>query len=425
MFPQNRSWFLRPLVLVLLVAVVLRIIAAYLLGDRVTVLPAIHDQVSYDALAQSLLEGKGYRFSQNWYPFTPANTPTAHWSFLYPLFLALVYAVMDYHPLAARLIQGIAGGLLTSLLVYRIGARTAGERAGLIGAALAAIYLYFIYYNVALMTETFFILSVLWIIDLNLELKTSPSLKGWFLIGLAFGIAALLRQTILLIMPAFLLWLLIEHKGRLPIWHYAVPLGVAAMLIVPWTVRNQLVYGTFLPLNSNVGYAFYAANHPHLEMDWQNDLVVVPIPTAYAGQNEAELNKLLMRDSLRFIMEDPVRYIRLSLDKTLEMFKFWPSSESGMVSNVARVLSFGISLPFMLLGLVLSLSRWRHFIPLYLFALLHTGIHLLSWPAPRYRLPVDAVFMVFVGLAIHQLGRWLLNLRQTKFAKHNYHPEAG
>jgi hypothetical protein len=61
----------------------------------------------------------------------------------------------------------------------------------------------------------------------------------------------------------------------------------------------------------------------------------------------------------------------------------------------------------MLLGLFLSLPRWRSFVILYLFVVIHTGIHLLSWPAPRYRLPVDAVLMVFGGLAVLELAKQL------------------
>jgi hypothetical protein len=92
------------------------------------------------------------------------------------------------------------------------------------------------------------------------------------------------------------------------------------------------------------------------------------------------------------------------MDKTLEYFKFWPSSASSSVSNLGRVLSFGLFLPLMVWGLWLSFSRWRRFSLLYLFMVIHTSIHLVSWPALRYRLPVDAVLMVFAGLAVVDLA---------------------
>ena len=60
------------LILILLAAILIRLPIAVYLGDHITVLPGIHDQVSYDALARSLLAGRGYSFTARWYPFTAA-----------------------------------------------------------------------------------------------------------------------------------------------------------------------------------------------------------------------------------------------------------------------------------------------------------------------------------------------------------------
>lgn len=401
------------LTLILVVAILIRIPIALYLGDQVTVLPGIHDQLSYDALARSLLDGRGYSFTKNWYPFTPADTPTAHWSFIYPLYLAGIYAVTGYHPLVARLVQGVVGGALICFLVYLIGRRVVNEDTGLVGAGLAAVYGYFIYYNVALMTETFFMILVLLTLYLSMELKEKPTLAGWVLLGLALGMASLLRQTILLFVPFLILWLFWElKKDGILWWYFTIPIIIIILLITPWTLRNYSVYHQFLLLNSNAGYALFASNNPNLGTNWSNDEVVVPVPKELAGQNEAELDRALTRRGIEFILSDPNRYLLLSLDKTLEYFWFWPSATSSRISNLNRVLSFGLYLPFMLLGLCLSLSRWRNFVILYLFASIHTLIHLLSWPAPRYRLTVDAVFMVFAALALIELAKQLKSWRR-------------
>ena len=139
--------------------------------------------------------------------------------------------------------------------------------------------------------------------------------------------------------------------------------------------------------------------------DWRNEIVVVPIPRELKGQNEAQLDRALTQKAIGFILADPLRYLQLSLDKAVEYFRFWPTDESSQISNLNRVLSFGIAMPFMMMGLVLSFSRWRNFSVLYLFMLIHTGIHLLSWPAARYRLPVDAVSMVFASMALLELTK--------------------
>jgi 4-amino-4-deoxy-L-arabinose transferase-like glycosyltransferase len=409
----HRVKYKQLLIAILISAVVVRVPIAGYMGDRVTVLPGIQDQVSYDALARSLIAGRGYSFTEHWYPFTLANTPTAHWSFIYPLYLAAVYALMGFHPLAARLVQATVGGALICFLVYLIGRRVANEPTGLIGAFLAAVYGYFVYYSAALMTETFFIVFVLLALYLSLEINERPTLARWVWLGLAFGLAGLLRQTILLFLPVLMLWLVWElRKEVVRWWHFAVPIVTVACLIVPWSVRNYLVYHQFLLLNSNAGYALFASNNPNLGTDWRNDEVVVPIPEEMYGLNEAQLDQALARKGMEFILADPKRYASLTLSKLPEYFRFWPSSQSAPISNLNRVLSFGLYLPFMLLGLGLSVSRWRRFAPLYLFMIFHTAIYLLTWPSPRYRLPVDAVLIVFAALAVLELTRQLLTWRR-------------
>jgi hypothetical protein len=178
-----------------------------------------------------------------------------------------------------------------------------------------------------------------------------------------------------------------------------------ALLILPWMVRNYLVYDQFPLLNSNAGYALYASNNPTLETNWRNDRVVVPIPEDLRGANEGVLNDALTRQGIQYIVSDPVRYLWLSIDKIWEYIKFWPSSDSSQMSNLVRVMSFGLYLPFMLVGLYLSLARRREFTLIYLFIVIHSGIHLLSWPSLRYRLPVDALSMIFAALAVLELAR--------------------
>jgi len=67
----NRGW----LIGIISLGILLRIGAAVYLGNSITGAQQtrIYDQVSYNALALSLLAGRGYSFEQGWYPFTPAN----------------------------------------------------------------------------------------------------------------------------------------------------------------------------------------------------------------------------------------------------------------------------------------------------------------------------------------------------------------
>jgi hypothetical protein len=269
--------------------------------------------------------------------------------------------------------------------------------------------------------------------------KTSQSeWRLWLELGLAIGITALLRQVFLLYLPflyAWLWWAVLRRQpdGRASLLSQSASLlrgsllsiTIVLLLILPWSVRNYRVFDMFVPLNTNSGYAFFWGNHPIYGTKFTG---ILPsdgpsyyelIPPELLSLNEAELDRALLKQGLRFVFDDPVRYFLLSASRMSEYFKFWPSSESGIASNIARVGSFGVVLPFTLYGVwVATTLAWRSrnryqqaaIILLFSFCLIYTAIHLLTWALIRYRLPVDAVLLIFaaVGMAAlaSRFGRW-------------------
>lgn len=409
-----RTW----LIIIIAVAVFLRVLAAFYLGNTVTNLPGTFDQVSYDMLARQLIAGNGFTVVDDWWPATPAGQPTAHWSYLYTVYLAAFYAVIGYQPLAARLLQAILAGILMPWLLYRLGDRHFGGLVGLLAAGLSAVYLYFVYYAAALMTETFYILGILWVLDLagNLGQPGSGAAKKysrweWLWLGVALSVTILLRQVFLLFLPILFLWLLwqsFRYRSRPLLRMIGILAGATAILVIsvlPWTIRNYRAFNTFVLLNTNAGFAFFWGNHP---IHGYNFISILPpdgptyqdlIPPELMSLNEAELDRALLKEAMGIIQADPTRYLILSASRTKDYFKFWPSADSGLISNVSRVFSFGILLPFMLIGLVYFLrqSLRETTLLLYLFVVSYTGIHLLSWALIRYRLPIDAVLLIFAA----------------------------
>ncbi len=408
------------LIIILIVSVAARLLTAVIMGNQIQTLPGIDDQRSYDMLAQQVVNGHGFTVVTDWWPLTRAGQPTAHWSYLYTLYLAFTYLIFGVQPIAARLLQAIIVGLCMPWLTFRLGRRLANERVGLVAAAWSAVYGYFVYYSAALMTEAFYITAILWSIELALDMANGDrSIKRWALLGLAMGITALLRQTFLLLIPIVLIAacglraadfklkaakskLLAGLKGSI------VALLVMVVLILPWTIRNYQAFNRFVLLNTNAGFAFFWANHPIYGTEFVG---ILPRGTSYQSLippelrslDEASLESELLKAGINFVVQDPGRYALLSLSRFKTYFEFWPSSESGLLSNFARVLSFGIALPFMLYGLNLARRRWRTWLLLYLFAIVYSLIHLLSWALIRYRLPVDAVLIIFAAYGLVDL----------------------
>ena len=91
----------RVLRILLLLAVVLRVGSAIYQGKEIKALPGVADQFSYHELSLRVLAGHGFSFGTGWWPATPAGQPTAHWSFLYVLYLSGIYSVFGANPIAA------------------------------------------------------------------------------------------------------------------------------------------------------------------------------------------------------------------------------------------------------------------------------------------------------------------------------------
>jgi hypothetical protein len=186
-------------------------------------------------------------------------------------------------------------------------------------------------------------------------------------------------------------------------------------MVLPFTYFNFQRFERFVLLNTNAGYALFWSNHPIYgtnfvpiltdEMGSYHEL----IPEELLSLDEAALDQELLKLGIGFIVDDPLRYLALSISRIPPYFIFWPSSSSSLISNISRVSSFGIMLPFMLYGLYRSfVNRVKPLVKqplflLYTFIVIYTGIHILTWTLVRYRLPVDAVLVIFAGLAIVDL----------------------
>jgi hypothetical protein len=335
---------------------------------------------------------------------------------------------VGHHPLVARLLQALRPGSCCPGCCSSWGAH-GNARLGLIAAGISAVYIYFFYYAAALMTETFFMIALLISILLTIDFAQQPSWKRGAGLGLALGVGDLLRQTLLLVVPFMLAWIIWQRRGKIIGhiggqygWRYFLAVfGILAALIAPFTVRNYLVFDQFVLLNTNSGFVFFWANHPIHGTNFKSILPAEDpsyqelIPAELRALDEAELDKALMAQGIQFVLDEPLRYILLSISRVRDYFLFWPRAESGLLSNISRVGSFGLFLPFMLYGVILALRPGKlegHFgrevdrgvyLLVYVVLLVYTGIHLLTWAYVRYRLPIDPLLILFAALGLDDL----------------------
>jgi hypothetical protein len=112
------------------------------------------------------------------------------------------------------------------------------------------------------------------------------------------------------------------------------PVLVLIIFIFPFSVYNYARFHRFVLLNTNAGYAMYWANHPFYGTRFVPILSYEEyynlIPPELVSLDEAAMDQALLRLGLHFIVDDPKRYLLLSLSRIPIYFEFWPSSGDGI-----------------------------------------------------------------------------------------------
>lgn len=409
----------RLLIIILALALVLRAGAALYLGNEVSGLSGAYDEISYSMLGQRFAAGHGMTFPTDWYPWIGANAPQSYYSYTISVFLAGIYRVLGYQPLAARMIMAVLSTLIV-LMVYLLSRRFFDERVALLAAGIAAVYAYLVFYGVTLLTETPFTLALLVTIYLGFRVIDRPHWLGWIVLGIALAVTVLLRMAVVFFLPFFFLWLLLQ----LPDWRHRlyllIPICLIVAAILPLTIRNALMWDRFLLLESQFGHVFWNGNHPDHHGDF-HPYKVFPIPDdVLSSKNDAMITNQLLRLGVQNVLNDPADFGRLTITRLREFFTFWPTSDSTRDANLLRVLSFGLLVPFAIAGLLLNLKNWRVLSIVYIFIIIHTGVYAISWTMIRYRVPLDPFFIMFGSSAI-LMG---IKLWQERVARPDVYPEA-
>ena len=424
------------LIAIFAISILVRIFASIFLGNKVESMPGIADQVTYHTLAQRVLGGFGFTFDTPWWPATQPGEPTAHWSYLYTFYLTIIYKLFGVNPIIPRIIQSIVIGILQPLFIYKISKKIFPDVSGLFAAGWIALYPYLIYYSAALMTESWFITTVLAVFLIAIQFSSgSYSFRRFLLLGFISGLAILLRQVFMFIIPFLFLWILwVQRKNGLTkqILNLAISAAVILLMILPFTIFNFQRFDKFVLLNTNAGFAFFWSNNPIygtkfvgiMPVEMGNYLEMLPIELK--GLDEAALDSELLKRGLSFVKENPGQYALLSLSRFPILFEFLPSKDSSMISNITRVTSFGFALPFMIFGIWLSIkslikSKASFFnspiCPILGFGIIYSGIHILTWSLVRYRLPIDALFLIFAGLSLSKLVQFFYTKYESNKSK--------
>ncbi len=257
----------------------------------------VYDAAAYATIAANLERGEGFTLGPG------ATQPASNYSPGLPLLVGGTYKLTDgVHERFARLVLALIGTLAV-LFTYLIGRRLSGPLAGLIGAGAVAVYPALLEYQGMFMSEPLAatllsgaVLAMLWASGREEGRRSSgdrwvfrpgrgqpseivggaknrtprppenprPSSVGWLVPGLLLGALALVRPEYLAIsLPVAVV---VFARGGRDDWRAGllqalVMLVGLALVVVPWTVRNEVALGRFVPISTGGGQVLFAGSY--------------------------------------------------------------------------------------------------------------------------------------------------------------------
>ena len=357
--------------------------------------PAASDPADYVRHAVSIANGHGMAPS-----FIPHGGPSALRPPAYPYFLGGVFAVAGDSFTAGRIASALLG-VVSVALIGLIAQTLWTRRVALIAMAIAAVYPPLVLLSGTLLSEPLglpLVLGMLWL----LLAHRAPPRPGWVapVAGLLFALA-LLDRPALVVFGVPLVAVLWTSRREL-----VTVIAVAALAIVPWTIRNASEFHAFVPISTQSGFLVggtynASADHDAVEPGAYRPVVFdAAMRAIYANRalDENQLSKALGRAGRTYAKDHPGYVPRVLWFNSLRLLGLRHGSAGakaayffqGIGANYAKLARWSWYLLALaaIVGVALGAARgvpwWLWIVPVLLFVT-------VVWISGdiRYRVPIE------------------------------------
>jgi 4-amino-4-deoxy-L-arabinose transferase-like glycosyltransferase len=251
-----------------------------------------------------------------------SGAPTAFWPAGWPMAMSVLFRLTGPSLIALGLFN-LACSILTGWLALLLGRRLFGnEAAARLGLLLFAIYPNAIGYVPLALTEVFY--TALLLLGCSLVIARRSAL--WLLAaGVVFGFATLVKAQTLVMVPLLFAidWLRTgDVWRRLPrlVGQGALVLGMAALTVLPWTVRNHAELGHWIAVSTNGGFTLLTGNNDSATGDYTPNDPTVTALLARRDLDEVTRDAEAKRLGMAWIAAHPGRFLALAPRKLARLW---------------------------------------------------------------------------------------------------------
>lgn len=353
--------------------------------------------------ARSIALGHGFSG-----PFQPITGPTAIVPPIYPYLLAGIFRALGLYTARAAFVTLTFNSIVSSLTcipIYAAARESSGERLARWAAFGWAIYPFAVYFSAArvwdyALTSLLFACCFWW----AARLHRSVGVRPWILFGVLFGVTALCNPSIVSSLPFLLLIAVWRGRqiGLTRLTHAAVAFFAFALVLLPWTVRNERALHILSPVRDGFWLEFYAGNigdptnsnspsaHPASNPD-EMALYSRIGETAYMGQKHALAVANLRNHKAAFLLASTRRFIRFWTG----YWSFSPAYLEHEPYDLPNVPFCSTLALFTLIGLFASSPRDRFRLPPFaLLVALFPVPYYLTHASMDYRQPIEPELVI-------------------------------
>jgi 4-amino-4-deoxy-L-arabinose transferase-like glycosyltransferase len=325
----------------------------------------------------------------------------------YPAFLVSIGAAktpVESVPASIKIAQsivGAAGVLLVGMLAFQL----AGPRAATLAAWIAAAYPPLVWTAAYALSEALYwplALLAAWLLNRALAATRGSRLSTAAAAGVIVGATILVRPGFVVLLPLLAVWAVWRHQLLTVLLVFVT----AALVMLPWTIRNSRHEGRFVLVASEGGVTFWTGNHPLAR--GEGDLNANPalkeakaaLRAAHPELTEQTMEPVYYREATNWILSNPLAWLRLEVKKLFYLIvPIGPSySVHAWRYRLASSLSYALLLPLGAVGVLLA-GRGRAATPALWLLLATAGIMcLVFFPQERFRLSmIDPILIVCAG----------------------------
>lgn len=390
-------------------------------GDRPPELVII-DPIRYLSYAESIAHGEGY-------VDIFGGEPTAYYPPGYPYFLGLLRLVHRAlpgdasFPYFVAFVQAVIGAALVPLGAI-VARRVISPLAGVVAAFVLALYPNLVFHTAAVLGETLYNTLFMAFLALAVSRRAgrTPTTGRAALVAVPFTLAVLVRPISLAVLPVLVLcWWLPGRDLRATAKATGAVLGVLALALVPWTIRNAVQMDAFVPMSTNTGDNLCIGHSPAAN----GGFVVCASPDGpqHGTASELRADDDKTREALAWIRDNPgeeprlawLRFRRTFVDEgdhdALDAVQSYPNplleTEAWMHPDTERRLRWvadGTYVLVVVTGLVgavrLVRSRWPDGLLVVLSGVATAMVPLLFFGDPRFKVPVVPILCLAAAAAV-------------------------